>query len=52
MEQNDKLFLLFHSTVSFWALFFTMMSLIWTWALFVQYETRRRKGPGFNLKEF
>jgi len=52
MEQNNKLFFLFQTTVSFWFFQFLIMSLLWALAVFFQHEPKGRKGPGINLKEF
>jgi hypothetical protein len=52
MEQNNKLFFLFQTTVSFFILQILIMSVIWAWAVLFKNEPNGRKGSGINLKEF
>jgi hypothetical protein len=52
MDQDTKQFFTYQIIALSWFLSFAFMILVYIWTLLSHQEINRRKGPGFNLKEF
>jgi hypothetical protein len=52
MDQDSKYLFLYQAITLTWFLSFAFMTLVWSWTLLTRQGKNRRKGPGFNLKEF
>ena len=52
MDQDSKHLFIYQAITFIWFLSLAFMTLVWSWALLTRQEINRRKGPGFNLKDF
>ena len=52
MDQDSKNLFFYQAITLIWFLSLAWMMLVWSWTFLTHQEINRRKGPGFNLKEF